>query len=421
MNIAIISMGNINNKFSRIEHCCFGLSQKPSFPVEAVLFYFTLKKNKKKARFFDGNLINEEKILKELKKNPPKKIIYYVYTPFIRYKKEFMENLSKFSKLYVVAVPFFWKEKILREFPFVEDVWYDGEKGMKLDSSNTQINYQELDLEPYLNGSFPVLFSKYCPYQCTFCNARCTGLMERKIDIVEEEIDYLKKKGVRKINICGNNLTINKNKFLKICKIMQKEGLEWTGDGRINHMDKDMYEPLRKSKGVLLFGIESANQKILDKIKKGIKIKDVIKVADNLKKRKIPFRYEFMFGFPWDSKKTFKETVKLKKKVGSLNYHCSILNAFPGTPVFEYMKKYNLIDEEKLGFEDFSWQNLPIAPTLYLSRKQIKKFLKKIMIRGALNKSVVKNIIKTKRINEYPGIFVKAINLLIHGKRSWKK
>ncbi|MBS3088776.1 radical SAM protein [Candidatus Pacearchaeota archaeon] len=422
MKIAIISMGKSEDKFPMLEHCCYGYSKKKMFHAEIVLFYFALKKAGLSPEFFDGNLTGEEEILKKLEKNLPEKIIYYVYTPSIREKTNFMKKLSKISKLYLVIAPFFWKEKILKEFPFVEDVFYDGEKGMKISVEDSEINYEEIDINPYLTEApFPIVVSKYCPYQCTYCNARKTGLMDRNLDVIKKELKYLKKRGVKRIRLCGNNLNINEDRFLKICEMMKELQLEWSGDGRIDRMTDRMYSALKESKGVLLFGVESATQEVLDKMDKRLTIQQIIDNAKKFNEMKIPFRYTFMFGFPWDSHETSKDMVDLKKKVGALNYHCNFLAAYPGTPIFEEMKKLNLVNEAELNFEDFSSSKLPLAPTLHLTKEEVSELVKKIMISGALSKSVIKNLLKTRKVTEYPKIISRGLKLVLYGKRTWKE
>lgn len=420
MDFAVISMGKVGNKFPVLEHCCYGLAEEKTFPVEAALLSFGLKKKKFKVDFFDGNLQTEESILKDLKQKKPKKIVYHVYTPYIRNKKDFMEELSKIAKLYLVIMPFFWRDRIMKEFPFVKDVFYDGESGFGVDVSRVGIDYSEIELEPYLNKeSFSVIVSKYCPYQCTYCNAQKTGLMDRDLKVVEKEIEYLKNKGIKKIRLCGNNLTINEKRFIELAKIMKKFDVEWSGDARINHMTENVYEAMRGSKGVLLFGIESANQNILDNIKKNLKVQQIIDNADKFNEMKIPFRYTFMFGFPWDSRETCDEQVQLRKKVGALNYHCSLVAVYPGTPLFEQMKELKLIDEKTLNFEDFSWSKLPLTSTLHLSKEEIKTCLVRIMTRGAFSKNVIRHLFKTKKIKAYPSVISRGIKLLIYKKRIW--
>ena len=422
MDVAIITMGETLGKFPMLEHCCYGLSEKKLFPVEAALFFSALKERGSNAKFFDGNVNSEEEILTMIKNDSPKKIIYYLYTPYIRHKIEFLKKLSEISKVNLIIMPYFWKDKILKEFPFIENVFYDGEKASGIDIKNTKIDYDKFDLSPYLDrGSFFVFVSKYCPYQCTYCNAQRTGLMERDIKIVEDEIIYLKNRGFKKFRMVGNDLTANKKTFFSICGTMKKIGVEWSGDGRVNHMTDDMYLPLKESRGTLLFGIESANQKVLDEMKKKITIEQIITNAQKMNKLKIPFRYDFIFGFPEDSYQTAKEMIELRTKTGELNYHCNILAAYPDTPIFQKMKELNLVKEADLDFEDFSWLNAPVASTIYLTKEEVKELTKKIMVKGIFNKSVFKNILMHRQIKEYPRIASRGLKILIYGKRSWRK
>lgn len=426
MKISLVSMGETLGKAPMLEHCCYSLGNELKVPSEVILFYSTLKKEGHKPSFHDGMLTSEQEILEKIKKESPDKILYYVYTPYIRKKVQFMEELSKISKLYLAAVPYYWREKIKKDFPFVEDVYYDGEKGFNLDSSNTKVDYSEFNIEPYINAynncnnSFPVISSKYCPYGCTYCNARSTGLSDRNLDDVRNELKYLKEIGVRKFIISGNILTINKERFKRICDIMKELDIEWEGDGRVDHMNEEIYEALEGSRGTLLFGVESADQDILNKMRKGTKIDQIITNADRLNRMNIPFRYTIMFGFPWDSYDSCRKLIELRKRVGPLNYHCNFVDSYPGQPLFEEMKELGLVDESKMDYEDFAWTKLPLAPTLHLSLEEVEKLMKRIMINGIMQKSVIKNMIKTRKITEYPTIFSKGIKLLISGKRTWK-
>lgn len=420
MEIAIVSMSRINEKFPRLEHCCEGLCEQIVFHPEIHLVLAYLKEKNINAKFYDGGLINEEDILKELKKEKPKKILYYVNTPYINRKREFINSLGKISNLFLVVVPFFWREKILKGFPIVKGVFYDGEKALGINVSNAKINYKEINLEPFLGRdySFPIVISKYCPYSCTYCVAQKTGLMERDLNIIEEELKELKELGFNRFSLMSNDLTLKKERFIKICEIMKGIDAEWSGDGRVNTMDNEMYNALENSKGILLFGIESANLDILNKIQKRITKEQIIKNAEELNKRKIPFRYTFMFGFPWDSKETANEMIDLRKKLGALNYHCLALSPLPGTLLFEEMKKLNLIREEELGFEDFANPyNIPLSGTLNLTKQEVQNEIKRITKAGALSWSVIKNRWKMRKKGEEFSLIKKGIKVLLKGER----
>jgi len=422
MDIAIVSMNSGFGKFARLEHCCEGIEEKPVFHVEMYLFYYALKEQGISAEFFNGNFVSEEETLEKLRQNKPGKIIYYVYTPHIRKKEEFMKKLSEISDLYLVITPYFWRDKILKEFPFVKDAYYDGEKGLGISIKEAKINYDEIDLTPYLDGrAFPILISKYCPYQCSFCNARKTGLAERNLEKVKEEISYLINRGVRKFHLSSNMITIKRDTYFKICEMMKEFDVdEWSADGRVDQMTDDMYLPLKEARGTLLFGVESANQEILNKVGKGTKIEQIIRNADKLKSMNVPFRYTYIFGFPWDSYDTFKEMLELRDKAESLNYHVLYLMPFPSHPIYQDMKDLNLIDESKLDFDDFDTSfTEPFAPTLYLTKEEIKKLVTTLMTRRIFSRSVIKNIIKTRRVRDYPTVASRGLKLLMTGKRDW--
>jgi radical SAM superfamily enzyme YgiQ (UPF0313 family) len=187
-------------------------------------------------------------------------------------------------------------------------------------------------------------------------------------------------------------------------------------------MTDDMYLPLKEAGGTLLFGVESANQEILDKVGKGTKIEQVIRNAEKMKSMNIPFRYTYIFGFPWDSYETYQEMLKLRDKAQALNYHVLCLMPFPSHPVFHQFVELGIVKEEDYDYEDFgSSFTEPFAPTLYLSKSEISRLIGNLMTRRIFSKSVIKNILKTRKVSEYPVVASRGLKLLVSGRRDWIK
>ena len=85
-----------------------------------------------------------------------------------------------------------------------------------------------------------------------------------------------------------------------------------------------------------------------------------------------------MFGFPWDTRETHRQMVKLRARVGAQNNSFNFPSAYPGTPLYNEMRKLNLINEHRLDYEDFSWTKLPLAETLCLTKMELKELMPKL-------------------------------------------
>ena len=89
-------------------------------------------------------------------------------------------------------------------------------------------------------------------------------------------------------------------------------GIPWYGYVRFEEFltDLDFCIQLRKSGCVLLkLGLESGDQNVLDKMKKGIHIKSVSKILKNLEKARIPAFVYLLFGTPYESEKEANTTM----------------------------------------------------------------------------------------------------------------
>lgn len=390
-DMAVVLAGKVNGKCSTKDSCCYGLDDSPRFPTEAATIYSCLREGGVNADFYDGNVFGEEAILKEISKKRPDTILTYVYTPYIRYKGKFMSELSKYcKKLILVPNPFFWQDKIRSDYPFVDEVVKEEENFFGLDVEETSIRYEDLSVKFYvrrLKAAFPILFTKYCPYGCTYCNVRRTKRRERKVEILLEEIKELHTAyGIKSFYLQDNQITHVPKRLRDLCLGFQ--GLEmdfgWSSDGRVNETKEETLRLLMESKCTgLLFGVESANEEILHKIQKQISLDDVFAVAEAHHRLGMDFRFSFMFGFPWDSRQTWDEMYQLIKRTKPTVAALGPVGAYPSTPLFKEMCELGLVTEEELDFINFSWESLRVnpIPTLYLSKEELARLYHEIELK----------------------------------------
>ena len=64
----------------------------------------------------------------------------------------------------------------------------------------------------------------------------------------------------------------------------------------------------------ITLGIESGNNGILEKIRKGITIEEVLRACAIIKKHNIGLGAFFMVGFPWETEETLKDTLNVIKE-----------------------------------------------------------------------------------------------------------
>ncbi|MDO9580818.1 MAG: radical SAM protein, partial [Bacteroidales bacterium] len=111
---------------------------------------------------------------------------------------------------------------------------------------------------------------------------------------------------------------------------------------------EELLEELKKANcKVIFYGIEFGNQRILDLCKKGFTIKQVRETIEMTSKVGISSYGYFMMGYPTETVETIEDTISLAIEL-SLDYGMdsagfSVVTPFPGTGLYEYCRKNNML------------------------------------------------------------------------------
>ena len=89
----------------------------------------------------------------------------------------------------------------------------------------------------------------------------------------------------------------------------------------------------------ILYGLESANQKTLDRINKNLKVEEIEKGVKMAKEGGLEPQITTMMGYPWETKEDAKRTIDLSAHLFDKGYvdtlQATIVIPYPGTPLFK--------------------------------------------------------------------------------------
>lgn len=201
----------------------------------------------------------------------------------------------------------------------------------------------------------PMLATRGCPYFCQFCDAPAIwGRMHRRKSVtsVLDELEQIYNEfGVRYVRFVDDLLVANKKWAIELCRGILGRGLDdlsWVCDGRVGLMSEELLEELKKANcKIIFYGIEFGNQRILDLCKKGFTIEQVKETIEITSKVGISSYGYFMMGYPTETVETVEDTINLAIKL-ALDYGMdsagfSIVTPFPGTGLYEYCKKNDML------------------------------------------------------------------------------
>ncbi len=189
-----------------------------------------------------------------------------------------------------------------------------------------------------------IMSSRGCTFGCTFCNKSVFGRTIRfrsHDNFIEEMTRMVDDFKVREFIICDDIFTVNKKRAIQICNTIADQGwdisLSCVNGLRVDSINDEVLAALKKAGCYLIaYGIESGNQKVLDSVKKGIKLDQVRVAVKKTKEHGITALGNFIIGFPEDTEETIKDTIKFAKLCTIAKFN--ILTPYPGTEIFAQLE-----------------------------------------------------------------------------------
>lgn len=195
---------------------------------------------------------------------------------------------------------------------------------------------------------FYMMTGRDCPWaKCTFCSWTTIFPKFRSMSVTRtlDEIGFLIEKHGAK-EIFDDSGTFPGGKWLEeFCEGMIERGyhkkIMISCNMRFDYFkDIEMANFMKKAGWrKVKSGLESANQKTLNRIKKGTTVEQIVNGCRIAAKAGLDVHLTVMVGFPWETREDTKKTVELAKQLmteGSAEMlQSTVVVPYPGTPLFE--------------------------------------------------------------------------------------
>lgn len=203
-----------------------------------------------------------------------------------------------------------------------------------------------------------VIASRGCPYRCIYC--RSPVQWERKVifrpaEKVVEELEYCKRVGIRNFMFHSDIFTQNREQAHAICDLMIKAKLDmrWVANARADQVDPDILRHMKEAGcWMITYGFESGSQKVLDGMKKDLKVQSIIDATKWTKEAGIKVWGYFIFGLPNESHESVQETIDMSRSLDLDLVNFAVGAPYPGTEFLEMAKANNwLVSDEWSDFD----------------------------------------------------------------------
>jgi len=225
----------------------------------------------------------------------------------------------------------------------------------------------------------------------------------RSPKLVVDEIEHVMKDyGAREISFWDDTFSGDPNWTIEVCAEIKKRKLDiiWSCYCNILGTTEEMIRQMAQA-GCwnIFFGIESGNEDLLMKMRKGLtldKIRQIIKIT---KEVGIEIRASFMIGVPGETPEKAMNTINFAIELDTDYAQFSICTPYPGTELWSIASKEGkLLNTELTNFH--GWDPVWL-PNGYDNKEQLIALQKLAMRKFYLRPSFVLNkILKIRSVND---------------------
>jgi radical SAM superfamily enzyme YgiQ (UPF0313 family) len=209
--------------------------------------------------------------------------------------------------------------------------------------------WDEFDLSKY-PGTYPhrtrlelpMVSGRGCPYRCTFC-CRALGdrLRRRSVGSVIGEIEHnIERYGCESVAFLDETFVLNLDWAEEFFATMIRRGLServsWSCSTRVSNVTPELLARMRQAGCYYIFyGMESADDLILKRIKKGITVEQIRSATQWTKEAGIIPVGAFIIGLPGDTEEHVFKAIDLADELDLYSVTFPVAVPFPGTELRE--------------------------------------------------------------------------------------
>jgi len=218
---------------------------------------------------------------------------------------------------------------------------------------------------------------------CTFCSwpTLYPSFRVRNPELLANEIGTLMENyGIREVFDDTGTFPVG-NWLRKFCNLMIERGYNkevlFGCNMRFGALNLEDYKLMKKAGfRMLLFGLESASQRILDELNKGLTVEEIVDSCRKAKKAGLTVHITIMFGYPNASKKEEFQTYQLARKLMENGYadtlQSTLLMPYPGCRLYEMA-----VEKGWLRYSPGEWERWdmsePILKSDNVSPEEVKR------------------------------------------------
>lgn len=251
-------------------------------------------------------------------------------------------------------------------------------------------NRDLVDIKAY-TLPYTISTARGCPGACIFCSSRAywgTKVYMRSAESVFSEIMYLHEKyNNTYFQIVDDTFTASRKRASEVCENIKKTGVKfrWGCESRADVITPEFIKLLREAGcNKIQFGLESANNDILKKLKKHVTVEQIEEAVRLAYGEGMYITLSYIVGHAFDTKETIEETLDFANRM-KREYGASVLGSI-NTP-FLGTEQYDRRDELGIHIHNMDWDEFRLDnPNIDTSKVTIDELRNYSMIINDMSK-----------------------------------
>lgn len=201
--------------------------------------------------------------------------------------------------------------------------------------------------------------SRGCPFRCSYCLSSIDRKVRlRDFDLVKRELDFFLEKKVPQVKLIDRTFNCNHSHAIEIWKYINEH------DNGVTNFHFEIAADLMKEEELLLLkemrpgavqfeiGVQTTNQKTLEKINRSMDLKRVKEVVERiLEYGNIHVHLDLIAGLPFEDYQSFKKSFNEVYAMRPHQLQLGFLKVLKGTQIREKAQEYGIVYQERPPYE----------------------------------------------------------------------
>jgi len=238
---------------------------------------------------------------------------------------------------------------------------------------------------PKTDPTVTLISSRGCPYHCLFCKPMQEKLFGKEIrrrtpsNVVDElqNIERESKMPDYLIFFVDDTFLFSRDWIVSFCNEIKKRGVKvrWICQARVDNINIGLLKIIKEAGCLnICIGVESGSQKILDFLRKGTRVKDIIRAFDLCRMAGLSTHAFVIVGSPMETKKDLDDTVRLIKRIRPSSVDVSRLTPMKGSDLYEFSVANGLLTVNSYEEYDYYTSNTSPLRLSYVSVKDLEHY-----------------------------------------------